>query len=83
MFQVKFVVCMASYSIGSATESSDLWWLGKFDWTDEFDEAEFFDDKVAAEKCTALHEQVHGVDTRSLSIVQVLWSDCSDETNIG
>jgi len=77
MFRVKFVVCMANYSIGNATENSELHWLGDLDWVHEFDEAEFFDNKLAAESAL-LREQIHGVDTRSLSIVQVLCSDYSD-----
>ncbi len=81
MFQVKFVVCMANYSVGSATENSELFWLGNLNWVQEFDEAEFFGDKVAAD-AALLREQIYGVDARSLSIVQVLCSDYSDETDI-
>jgi hypothetical protein len=75
--EIKFAVCMANYSVGSATENSELLWLGNLNWVQGFDEAEFFGDKVAAESAL-LSEQIHGVDFRSLSIVQVLWSDCSD-----
>jgi hypothetical protein len=84
MFQIKFAICLASYSMayrpasyGSATENSELRWLGKTDWVDEFDEAEIFSEELAAESAM-LREQIHGIDIRSLSIVKVLWNDYWD-----
>ncbi|AGZ61815.1 MAG: hypothetical protein AV945_gp08 [Phormidium phage MIS-PhV1B] len=77
MFQIKFVVCMASYAIGAATESFELSWLGQTDWVDEFDDAEFFNDEIEAQ-ARLKAEEVHGIDPRSLSIIKVLWSDFSD-----
>jgi hypothetical protein len=79
MFQVKFAICMAIYSIGNVTENSELSWLGKNDWVNEFDDAEFFSEELEAQ--TVLKsEEVHGIDPRSLSVIKVLWSDYSDET---
>lgn len=81
MFQVKFAICMASYSIGTMTETSELYWLGQTDWVDEFDDAKFFNDELEAQTWLKA-EELHGIDPRSLSIIKVLWSDYSDEKNI-
>lgn len=74
MFQVKFAICMASYSIGTMTETSELYWLGETDWVDEFDDAKFFNDELEAQAWLKA-EEVDGIDPRSLSIIKVLWSD--------
>jgi hypothetical protein len=77
MFQIKFAVCLASYSVGNATEHSELCWLGDTNWVYEFDEATFFESESTAENAM-LGEKSHGTDARSLSIVKVLCNDCSD-----
>lgn len=82
MFQVKFAICMATYSIGNATENSEIVWLGQSGWAnnasawvDDFDDAKFFDNELDAE--TLILSEIDG-DPRSFSIVKVLCSDYSD-----
>ncbi len=88
MFQVKYAIVQASYSLGTATISQSFLWLGDGDWVDEFDELDetaFFDSEDSAEytlRAILESEEAHGIDARSLSIVKVLWSDYSDETNL-
>ena len=77
MFQIKFAICMANYSIGNATETSELYWVGleQSGWVDEFDDAKLFDNELDAQ--SFLVSEIDD-DPRSLSIVRVLLSDYSD-----
>jgi hypothetical protein len=63
---------MASYSIGNATETSELYWLGENGWVDEFDDAKLFDNELDAQ--SFLVSEIDN-DPRSLSIVRVLLSE--------
>lgn len=70
MFEVvNFVVCMATYSIGTLTENCELIFLGNTNWVSEISDAQFFENFSEAESSL---KQQKNYDPRSLSIIQVL-----------
>lgn len=48
MLEIKYAVCLASYSIGTATEYSHIQWLGSDGWVCELEDALFFVDCESA-----------------------------------
>ena len=68
--EVKFAICKASYSVGDITEHGYVFWLEeKGRWTEDFEEAEFFDTRSDAE--LRLTEEKRVPENRNISIVEV------------
>lgn len=71
-FEIKFAILQASYWVGDATEYGIVYWLletlGK--WTEEFEDAYFFDTRSAAEKRLAQENHI-SEDRQVNSIIEV------------
>ena len=85
--KLKYAICSATYYVGSLTEHAELWWFtADKKWVDDIENAILFESE---ENAQSVYQDI--VDTQELhrfhggsglNIVDVLWSDCRDDTDI-
>ncbi|MEG4587257.1 hypothetical protein QUA54_18855 [Microcoleus sp. MOSTC5] len=81
LFQQRFVICYAYYSIAAATEHGSILFLANYEnpeWITDFEEAYFFNAKEKAEKVVAALQQnfqANNFPKDSVSVILVNWSE--------
>lgn len=81
--KLKYAICSVTYYVGSLTEHAELWWFtAEEKWVDDIEDAILFESEENAQN---VYQNI--VDTQEfhggagLNIVDVLWNDCSDDTD--
>ena len=71
MIMQKYAICFIFYSVGRATENSNIYWLtGKLlGWTMDLEEAKIFDDRSKAE---AFMNQ-NATKDKALNLITINW----------
>ena len=80
----KYAVCFIYFSIGSATENSQIVWLtdSPLAWVTELEEAKIWDDRATAEVHMENASQlIAGVEKQFFNVVTINWFEESEESD--